>query len=66
VFCLLGSNLANSIEFANDQLLAEGQLVIGQRKSPVPCDTGLPLFGSACWARTSDPMINSHLLYQLS
>ena len=24
------------------------------------------LFGSACWARTSDPMINSHLLYQLS
>jgi hypothetical protein len=23
-------------------------------------------FGSACWARTSDPMINSHLLYQLS
>ena len=22
--------------------------------------------GSACWARTSDPMINSHLLYQLS
>ena len=25
-----------------------------------------PVFGSACWARTSDPMINSHLLYQLS
>lgn len=23
-------------------------------------------FGSACWARTSDPMINSHLLYRLS
>ena len=27
---------------------------------------GFSLFGSACWARTSDPMINSHLLYQLS
>jgi len=24
------------------------------------------VIGSACWARTSDPMINSHLLYQLS
>ena len=24
------------------------------------------LFGSACWARTSDPLINSQLLYQLS
>ena len=23
-------------------------------------------FGSACWARTSDPLINSQLLYQLS
>jgi len=22
--------------------------------------------GSACWARTSDPLINSQLLYQLS
>ena len=25
-----------------------------------------PVFGSGGWARTSDPMINSHLLYQLS
>lgn len=24
------------------------------------------MFGSACWTRTSDPMINSHLLYRLS
>jgi hypothetical protein len=24
------------------------------------------LYGSACWARTSDPLINSQLLYQLS
>ena len=24
------------------------------------------LFGSPTWARTRDPMINSHLLYQLS
>ena len=24
------------------------------------------LIGSACWARTSDPLINSQLLYQLS
>lgn len=23
-------------------------------------------FGSACWARTSDPLINSQLLYRLS
>jgi hypothetical protein len=23
-------------------------------------------YGSACWARTSDPLINSQLLYQLS
>ena len=26
----------------------------------------LKKFGSACWARTSDPLINSQLLYQLS
>ena len=26
----------------------------------------LSLDGSACWARTSDPLINSQLLYQLS
>ena len=26
----------------------------------------LPGYGSACWARTSDPLINSQLLYQLS
>ena len=24
------------------------------------------IIGSACWARTSDPLINSQLLYQLS
>ena len=23
-------------------------------------------YGSVCWARTSDPLINSQLLYQLS
>ena len=28
--------------------------------------TDLERYGSACWARTSDPLINSQLLYQLS
>ena len=29
-------------------------------------DDGLLLVGSPCWARTSDIVINSHALYQLS
>ena len=33
-------------------------------KSRTAC--GFSEFGSACWARTSDPLINSQLLYQLS
>ncbi len=32
-----------------------------------PCDTqSLLIHGSGCWTRTSDPLINSQLLYQLS
>ena len=34
------------------------------QKSRTKC--GFSVFGSACWARTSDPLINSQLLYQLS
>ena len=40
---------------------------LGLKRKGVP--HGTPFFeryGSACWARTSDPLINSQLLYQLS
>ncbi|CAI8808799.1 hypothetical protein EMIT093MI4_10604 [Pseudomonas sp. IT-93MI4] len=36
------------------------------KKAPESCDSGALLFGSTTWTRTRDPMINSHLLYQLS
>ena len=52
---------------------------IPRRQARFPWDAGMPIhwtagqlkppeeeFGSACWARTSDPLINSQLLYQLS
>ena len=33
---------------------------------PMGFKTHSETIGSPCWARTSDPMINSHLLYRLS
>ncbi|CAI8952108.1 hypothetical protein EMIT0215P_60220 [Pseudomonas serboccidentalis] len=36
------------------------------KKAPESFDSGALLFGSTTWTRTRDPMINSHLLYQLS
>ncbi len=37
-----------------------------QQKAPQPKRLRGLIYGSSSWARTSDPMINSHLLYQLS
>ncbi len=34
-------------------------------KQPPRCG-GCFIYGSGCWTRTSDPLINSQLLYQLS
>ena len=48
---------------------------VGGRQGLEPSDRGegattatqvVEGIGSACWARTSDPLINSQLLYQLS
>ena len=40
---------------------------VGAKRKGVPFGTPfLQHYGSACWARTSDPLINSQLLYQLS
>ncbi len=46
-------------------LLASAQQGGTQKKGPSMRDP-FSVFGSACWARTSDPLINSQLLYQLS
>ncbi len=42
---------------------------VPKQKKPHKCgfsQVRLLFFGSPAWARTTDPMINSHLLYQLS
>ena len=44
--------------------LGKSEEVIGKKQAP---RTYRPWgFGSPCWARTSDIMINSHALYRLS
>ena len=43
----------------------ESQVVVGSRL-PFRAGDALEKAGSTCWARTSDPLINSQLLYQLS
>ena len=43
-----------------------GDLEIAGTKKGSPFGNPFDLFGSACWARTSDMLINSQLLYQLS
>jgi hypothetical protein len=48
----------------NNVGIFEGKAQGWVQKSRTKC--GFSVFGSACWARTSDPLINSQLLYQLS
>ena len=38
---------------------------IPKKKGPTEISVG-PYNGSDCWTRTSDKVVNSHLLYQLS
>ena len=51
-------------------MLLSEELAVNTIDADLSCNEWLHrlgiLYGSACWARTSDPMINSHLLYQLS
>ena len=54
--------------FAMANIIEELQrpaIVMAHNKKRPTFKAGLG-FGSPSWARTSDPMINSHLLYQLS
>ena len=41
-------------------------LALAERNERAGWSQPVDLVGSACWARTSDPLINSQLLYQLS
>ena len=52
------------LELTNNVGIFEGKAEGWLQKSRTKC--GFSVFGSACWARTSDPLINSQLLYQLS
>jgi hypothetical protein len=42
------------------------ETVTAKRKPPQNNAFAGVLHGSGCWTRTSDPLINSQLLYQLS
>ncbi len=48
-----------------DILICFGVTVFGNKKG-LPSGNPFSVYGSPNWTRTSDPMINSHLLYQLS
>lgn len=44
--------------------VSEASLPSDSSEGPTP--SFCPDFGSSCWTRTSDPVVNSHLLYRLS
>ena len=67
----LCSFLAEGSSLTNSGFLTCGQIcdqfpwiLLGKKKDCI--SAALFKFGSTSWIRTKDPMINSHLLYQLS